>query len=70
MTSGDPVTRSWGRVYALDHGRNGLGSECGLSREVLVLIGPGLCLIGSVVVMVVVVGVGVVVVVVVEVELW
>ena len=31
------------RVHALDHGRNGLGPECGLSRGVLVPIGPGLC---------------------------
>ena len=37
-TSGDPVTRS-GVCHALDHGRNGLGPECGLCRDVLVPMG-------------------------------
>ena len=45
-TSGDLVTRS-GVRHALDHGRNGLGPECGLSRGVLVPIGPGHCFTGE-----------------------
>ena len=46
-TSGDPVTRSGGGCHAVDHGRNGLGPECRLSRGVLVPIGPGLCFRGE-----------------------
>ena len=44
-----PATRCRvrGRVHALDHGSNGLGPECGLSRIVLVPIGPGLCFTGG-----------------------